>query len=78
MTPYSLTSAVNQSSSCQDISNHNPGTTSVALKHDNLQALQARLNYDRLTLIHKLLSNRSNSKSILLLIVSQDLNTKSL
>jgi hypothetical protein len=43
MTPYSLTSAVNYSSSCQDISNHNPGTTSAALKQGNLQALQARL-----------------------------------
>jgi hypothetical protein len=32
MTPYSLTAVVNHSSSCQDISNHNPGTTSAALK----------------------------------------------
>ena len=47
MTPYSLTSAVNHSSSCQDIPNHNPGTTtSAALKQGNSQALQLRLNYD--------------------------------
>ena len=46
MTPYSLTSAVNYLGSCQDISNHNPGTTSAALKQGNLQALQSRLNYD--------------------------------
>ena len=46
MTPYSLTSAVIHSSSCQDISNHNPGTTSEALKQGNSQALQLRLNYD--------------------------------
>jgi hypothetical protein len=47
MTPYSLTSTVNHSSSCQDnISNHNPDTTSAALKQGNLQALQVRLNYD--------------------------------
>ena len=77
MTPYSLTSAVNHSSRYQDISNHNSGTTSVALKQGNSQALQSRLNYDCLTSIHKLLSNRSNS-SISLLIVSQELNTKSL
>jgi hypothetical protein len=43
---YSLTSAVSHSSSCQDISNHNPDTTSAALKQGNLQALQARRNYD--------------------------------
>ena len=46
MTPYSLTSAVNHSSSCQDIPNYNPGTTSAALKQGNSQALQSRLNYD--------------------------------
>ena len=47
MTPYSLTSIVNQSSSCQAISNHNPGATSAVLKQDNnLHALQARFNYD--------------------------------
>jgi hypothetical protein len=46
MTPYSLTSAVNHSSSCQNISNHNPGTSSAAMKQGNLQALPARLNYD--------------------------------
>ena len=76
MTPYSLTSLVNHSSSCQDISNHNPGTTSAALKQGNSQALQSRLNYDWLTSIHKLHSNRSNS-SIPLIIVSQELHTKS-
>jgi hypothetical protein len=57
--------------------NHNPGTTSAALKQGNSQALQAQLNYGWLTLICKLLSNRSNS-SILPLIVSLELNTKSL
>ena len=46
MTPYSLISGVNYSSSCQDISNHNPGTTSAALKQGNSQALQLWLNYD--------------------------------
>ena len=46
MTPYSLTSAVNYSSDCQDISNHNPGTTSAAWKQGNSQALQSGLNYD--------------------------------
>jgi hypothetical protein len=46
MTPYSLTSAVNYSSSCQDISDHNPDTTSAALKQGNSQALQSPLNYD--------------------------------
>ena len=47
MTPYSLTSAVNHSSSYQDISNQNPGTTtSAALKQGNSQALRSRLNYD--------------------------------
>jgi hypothetical protein len=47
MTPYSfLTSAVDYSSSFQDISNHNPGTTIAALKQGNSQALQSRLNYD--------------------------------
>jgi hypothetical protein len=30
----------------QGISNHNSGTTSALLKQDNLQTLQARLNYD--------------------------------
>jgi hypothetical protein len=38
MTTYSLTSAVNHSSSCLDIVNHNPGTTSAVLKQGNLQA----------------------------------------
>jgi hypothetical protein len=47
MTPYSLTSVVNHSSSsCQDISNHNPGTKSVAWKQDNSQALKSRLDYN--------------------------------
>jgi hypothetical protein len=46
MTPYSLTLAVNYSSSYQDISNHNPGTTSAALEQGNSQALQSWLNYD--------------------------------
>jgi hypothetical protein len=47
MTPYSLTSLVNNANSCKDISNyHSPGTTSTALKQGKLQALQARLNYD--------------------------------
>ena len=46
MPPYSLTSAVNHSSSCQDIPNHNPGTASAALKQGNSQALRSRLNYD--------------------------------
>jgi hypothetical protein len=45
MTPYSLISAVNYISSCQDISNRNPGITSTALKQGNSQALQLRLNY---------------------------------
>ena len=46
MTPYSLTSAVNHSGSCQDILNHNPGITSAVLKQGNLQALQALPNYE--------------------------------
>jgi hypothetical protein len=46
MKPYPLTSAVNYSSSCQDISNHSPDTSSAVLKQGNLQVLQARLNYD--------------------------------
>jgi hypothetical protein len=45
MTPYSLISAVNHSSSCQDISNHNPGATSAALKQGNSQVLQSWLKY---------------------------------
>jgi hypothetical protein len=60
MTPSSLTSAVNYSSSCQDILNHNLGTTSAALKQGNSQPMQARLDYDWLTSSHKLLSNRFN------------------
>jgi hypothetical protein len=46
MTPYSLNSTVNYSSSCQDISNYNSGIASAALKQGNLQALQALLNYN--------------------------------
>jgi hypothetical protein len=45
MTPYSFALAVNQSSNCQNMPNHNPGTTSAALKQGNSQALQAQLNY---------------------------------
>ena len=77
MASYFLISAVNQSSSCQGISNHNPSTTSTVLKQGNSQVLQSWLNYDGLTSIHKLLSNRSNNL-IPFLIVSQELNTKSL
>jgi hypothetical protein len=78
MTPYSLTtSAVSQSSGCQDISDYNPGITSPILKQVNLPALQAWLNYDQLTSIYKLLSNRSNSL-VPPLVVSQEVNTKSL
>jgi hypothetical protein len=76
MTLYSLISAVNYLSSCQDISNHNPGTASAALKQGNSQALQLGLNYDCLTSIYyKLLLSKSNN-SIPLLIVSQKLDTK--
>ena len=46
ITPYSLTSTVNQLSSCQDISNHNQGATSAALEQGNSQSLQSRINYD--------------------------------
>jgi hypothetical protein len=46
MTPYSLTSTVNQSCSCQDKSNYNPVITSAALKQRNSQAPISRINYD--------------------------------
>ena len=43
----------------------------------NLPAQQARLNYDQLTSIYKLLSKRFNSL-VPPLVVSQEVNTKSL